>query len=397
MFTILFITIIGFRYPKLFVILLIAFILRVGLTLINDFLIPLPDSQADAVMFQKVAEEWASNGFPSVLKHLTTGAFFYSWILAVIYSLTEPLQIIGQGINVFLGVVNVYLVWLIGKELSDGNKWVTQISSYIAALFPTLILYSAITMREAFITFFFLLGSFYFIKWNKTNSYIQFGKGVIAYVISGLFHTGMFIALLPPGIYAFFMLIRKFLKQRGIISIDLLKSVCILLIGVSIVLTTGWGMEKLGVALNLDYSLRYVSSTRAGYLQGFIIKSPFDLIWQSPIRLFFFLFSPFPWMLRSIVDFFAVFDSLLYFIMVFSIIKNRKNLRNANETSLKLTLVILMTVMIAFAIATSNYGQAIRHRAKFAPLLIPITVTLIYGSNIPKKSSIEEVEKLAKN
>jgi hypothetical protein len=383
----LFVVIIGYNRPKLFAILLIAFALRTSLALVHAFVVPLPDSQADAVMYQRIAEEWSSGGFSSVLNHFTTGAFLYSWVLAVIYSLTEPIQLAGQGLNVLLGVASVYVVWLIGMEISNGNEQIARRSAWIAAFFPTLNLYSAITMRESFITFFFLGGTFYFIRWSKNKSPVQFAKGTAGYVISGLFHSGMFVALTIPGIFLLSTQVYQFMKKKGTLSLKLLRSSFLLLIAISIILITGWGMEKIGIARNISSFQEYTSSARAGYLQDLIVRSPFDLIWQSPIRLFYFLFAPFPWMVRSVADLFGTVDSLLYFMMAYLIIKN---LSSVNSLTLKLSLSVVIVGLMVFAIATSNYGQAIRHRAKFAPVLIPIAVTVSESTRVHIKKRLRK-------
>ncbi|QZA32872.1 glycosyltransferase family 39 protein [Hydrogenibacillus sp. N12] len=369
----LFVVVIGFVRPKVFFVLLMALILRTALALIHAFVVPLPDSQADAVMYHHTAEMWSSEGLGGALKHFTTGAFLYSWVLAVIYSLTGPVELAGQSLNVLLGVASVYLVWRIAMCLTNGDVRTAKRAAWIAAFFPTLNLYSAITMREAFIVFFFLLGTLYIINWSQNWSPVQFVKGTAAYLASGFFHTGMFMSIITLGFLLSSMQAYKLLKQRGRLSLKLLGAAVFLVFAAAVVLMTGWGMDKIGIAKNISYFHEYTSSERAGYLQSMTVESPLDLIWQAPIRLFYFLFAPFPWMVRSAIDLFGLVDALLYFLMTSMIIGRWKNI---DSRALKFSLAVVAVGLLAFALATSNYGQAIRHRAKFAPLLIPMALAV---------------------
>ena len=124
--------IIGAKNPSIKVALLIAFIVRFTLALIQFYAFPLPDSTADAVTFERVAWDMASQG--NLIQTFTFGARFYSWIISIFYSLfgvRSPLFM--QSLNVLLGILIVFNVYKITKIIYNDER-VSSIAALIASL-----------------------------------------------------------------------------------------------------------------------------------------------------------------------------------------------------------------------------------------------------------------------
>jgi uncharacterized membrane protein YeiH len=75
-------------------------------------------------------------------------------------------------------------------------------------------------------------------------------------------------------------------------------------------------------------------------------------------------------MVRGAVDILGFIDALLYAGLALLILKNWRNI--CRNTLTRVAVVFLAVGLIVFALGTANYGTAIRHRAKFAPLLIVV-------------------------
>ena len=136
------------------------------------------------------------------------------------------------------------------------------------------------------------------------------------------------------------------------------------------------GLMKEGLAHHQEVAAR----DRAVYLQGMKMYTMFDVFWQTPIRVIYFLFTPFPWMIKQFIDLFGLVDALLYVWLVVCLWKLRRFVfQNSNAKVLGLFILAGITV---FAIATSNYGTALRHRAKFAPLLIALATPVLLRTKV---------------
>lgn len=106
------------------------------------------------------------------------------------------------------------------------------------------------------------------------------------------------------------------------------------------------------------------------------MNTVFDVLWQTPIRLLYFLFTLYPWWVRQPIDIIGAMDVLLYVWLVIFAWKCRRDTRHNTGTMM---MMLLLVGLSTFAIVTSNYGTALPHRAKFAPYL-----TILAAPAVPK-------------
>jgi len=359
--------------------LMIALFIRVVLALVQFYLFPLPDSTADAVTFERVAWEMTSQG--NLIDSFTTGAYMYSWIISVFYSLfgvRSPLFM--QSVNVFLGVMIVFNVYKI-TELIYKDKKVSKIAAFISAIYPTMALYSAITLREAFFTYFATAGMIFFVKWLRRNGIITFLISNLLFLISSLFHTAGFFLIFSAFVILLIKLFKTFKKKEFPFKKIVLVFVGILLI--LVMFTTGIGLNKIIGLLNAENFEEALITTQLNYQSGrsafpsFLTPNSVEgIIVLSPIRLLYFVFSPFIWDISAAGDIFGLIDALILIYIFLNIFKFKKYKQYKNNV-VTLTFFILI-VLLATSLGVNNIGTAIRHRAKFIPILISLASYNIY-------------------
>jgi len=363
---------IGLKHPEVRTLLIFAFAIRAIFALVHHYGVPLPDSQADAVKFERVAAQWAGQGVGSILTHFTTGAYLYSWIISLLYSITLRSVLMMQGINVLFGTLIVWNVYRLSR-LIWGGRSATR-AAYIAAVFPTLVLYSAITLREVAVVFPFTLGALYFIRWLKSDHPWEFGKAFVAFALSMAFHTGMIFAVFVLAVAgfrrwldAFFVPSSRKLVKRGLV-------VAVIAIGAGIIAMSGWGLGGLG-GLRHTEPVSWITTQqvlaarqRAAYLSDLQPRTPLDLVWQTPVRVAYFLFAPFPWMVRSPADLLGLVVVVLNAGLVLLLLRSMLGIWADRRA--RWSLYILLGVLITFALTVSNYGTSIRHSAKLVPLAL---------------------------
>jgi len=371
----LFISGLVFRKPAVRRLLLVAFFFRAFLALFHNFVVALPDSQADALMFEHTARTWATGGWASLLEHWQSGALLYSWLLAFFYLLFGPSTLLAQAINVLLGTFVVYLVWRIGWELFDEQK--ARLAGWAACLFPTLNLYSAITMREAVFVFLVLLGSLFAVKWFKSRTIWAFFWCTFFWVLATGFHLGAWPLLWALGLWSLgFGLFLSLRTKR--FSWQTIGELALVGAASAFIVLCRWGWDKGGVfEVGVGTIQKVYAIGRAAYLKNLVADSLADLFWQAPIRVFFFLFTPFPWMVKEPIDLMGLFDAVLYVAITLATVWSLWQLLRTQPRKLGITIFFLSLAAIgilAFSIITSNYGAAIRHRAKFVPFLLIASV-----------------------
>jgi hypothetical protein len=154
-------------------------------------------------------------------------------------------------------------------------------------------------------------------------------------------------------------------------------------------IASGWGTEKLNTeeGLSVDVitnSQEAASRDRAGYLRNFQSSSPVLVIVQAPIRIAYFLFTPFPWQVTEAADLVGLVDGLLYLTMVIIYFRRRRMLMD-NKAARAVLLAVTGSIFV-LGLFTSNYGTALRHRAKTAPVLICLAaVTLLSRNTTPRR------------
>lgn len=372
----------------------VAFVVRAMVALLHFQFAFLPDSQFDAIRFEQMAWLWAKDG--KCFDDFTTGSLLYSWLGSCVYVALGRTELLLQFINAMLGTLVVILAMKSGRLLALDSGYIRKIG-WFAALHPSLILYSAITMREASIVFAFGVALYWLVRWRTTQRYCYLALSVVAVLVSQLFHTGMVAASAIIVCIGLIYVVREHSVKIAKIRFTRTNVLVTMVTGVlvtTLVMSVGWAIES-GFAIDklqrlLDGQILEsivswqadVARGRASYLDGFLPESWLGFLWQVPVRSFYFLGAPFPWQLESLSDLWGFVDGATFLYVCWII--GRNSIKGAQRQDIyRVLLVVALSVIVAFSVATSNYGTAFRHRAKFVPLLL---VLLMYGSSLVVRS-----------
>lgn len=175
--------------------LLIGVTLRIGFVFFDQFVITLPDHGSDALRFHLQAIAWSEQGFLNMLQSFPgPNTFFYAWVLAFFYSIFEPSVLLAQSISVLLGGGII----LLGAKIAGviAGRRAAIISAWLIALFPTLILYSSIPLREPFVVFFFLIALYGSVVWYKYRRITGVWVSLLGFTLATFFHGAFAIGAL---------------------------------------------------------------------------------------------------------------------------------------------------------------------------------------------------------
>jgi len=115
---------------------LLAFLLRTGLAIVHAYIMPLPDSGADALTFERLGWQTAKAWLDGEIAPSLSGPYLYSLLIGVLYYLFGRIPLVAQFTNVLLGTFTVYFTWKLALLISKGRS-PALIATLIAALFPT--------------------------------------------------------------------------------------------------------------------------------------------------------------------------------------------------------------------------------------------------------------------
>ena len=147
--------IIALYRPSISSIIFTALAVRLFVLFLGHYYVTLPDSSADANAFDQYAWLFAKDGFSTYLSYYPgQNPHFLSWLIGFLYLLFGQSKLMAQSISLLFGLGTVFLGWNLAKIIWDNR--VAKKVAWILALFPSLVLYSVLFLREIYIIFFYL-------------------------------------------------------------------------------------------------------------------------------------------------------------------------------------------------------------------------------------------------
>ncbi len=359
-----------------------AFTIRIVVIIAHMAGITLPDSQFDARTFERIAWLWARDG--RLFDDFTTGSYLYSWLSSGVYLLFGRDPFLLHVINASFGTLTIYLVMRSARRLSPDTRLDSSVG-WILAFYPSVVLYSVLTLREAPIVLALSISIHLLVSWVNTRR-IAFGLGAVFFIaLAQLFHAGM----IGGTVAILFIYSRTSLQSVSIR--DNLRPLVLIAVLIAVAgtlvfsLRTGVGLEKVWLfmsSFNLDFVSLWQSNTakgRTAYLTGVELHAWSDLIWNVPLRVLYFLGTPFVWMVGGLQDTLGLLDALVFLYVTSRIILDVAKRRVLTVDAYLAIALVIIGVLGLFAIATSNYGTAVRHRAKIFPWLL---LLYLYGTTL---------------
>jgi 4-amino-4-deoxy-L-arabinose transferase-like glycosyltransferase len=342
--------------------------------------------------FERLGWEWSSKGVDFVLSSFTFGPDFYTWLISLVYLVFPRSSLLISSINIFLGSITVYVVYKI--VLSYSSYRFARLGALLAALFPVLVLQTIILSREMLITSLVSASCLFLVKFSKSSKYKYFLYGVLCLIGASAPHTGVFLSAL-----AAFLIVSlsvsiskaKVLYNMGLKTefskVGMYASVFIVVVASVTVLgfqslsgpLSGAKISKLLTAndpLNPVYARYDVYSGGAADFPNWISPpSPALMVLFIPLRVIYFLFSPFVWMISNVKHVFGFINALAILFITYNSVHFFSDRYRVSSASLFFILCLVISFVVVFSMATNNFGQAFRHRSKILPLLIAFGVS----------------------
>ena len=385
-------TMAALRMRPLRLVLLVAFCLRAAAALFHRYVKPLPDGVADAVSFEQYAWHLAEQGFFAALVQFPGygGGWGYPWLVSFAYALVDRSPLFMQSLSVVAGTLCVVAAYKLALRVWNHDAAIK--AAWVTALFPMLIMYSALTMREAFIVLAFLIALNYAAQWQASARSKDLIFALMGFVVAGFFHgpmlLGAVVLLGLLGLGQAKRLVRTL--QRATISPLGLALAGLAIAALSVVASGAFSIPYIGTierGLSVDAWIALGQGQAHGgaaYPDWLAPDSVTHYLMLLPVRIAYFIGSPFPWDVRSLGHLLGLFDGALYLIASFMIMRNLKSIwRNP---SARIVLLICVPMIFVYAIGVGNFGTALRHRAKFVVAMIVLAAPLLPGLRLPAGS-----------
>ena len=340
------------KNKTIFMILTFGLLIRLAALWYDQSVALLPFNTGDSYKFHELAVETAE-ALPDVLLEHFTG--FYSQVLGVVYYFFGPYRFFGQYLNVAFVVLAATKLIDIAELLKIKDKnTILMIFLWLFMPIPFLMGYALI--REGSMYYLIILGVYHFLKWFEKYNPIYIVLTILPIYIASLYHEGA-LYILPAMLYAFLF----YDKKREKINFNFINIMFLIVavIGAIIIVTQ-----------NADSFLDKTNAETGGgstYLAALEINSPLQFIMYAPIKGFYLLYSPMPWLIRGGLDIPTfVFDTCLWGYATYTILRNFRKI----DTKYKMLFLAVFVAGMVYGMGTHNTGTAMRHRNKFMSLML---------------------------
>lgn len=360
------------RYTQGVLIFVIAFAVRVVAVTVTTVTDLNPDSQADAVKFGDTAALIArglAKGAPyrytesaidlsELLFPMASVDVYTLWgtFLAPFWLLPGPSGFYARLGNAFLGTFAIYNVYLISRRFHSHHAGV--VASLPLVLYPSVIAVQSTLLREAIILFGITTTvRFLLIPPERLSR-------LFSYILAGFF---LHISLLQRSDNALIIgtaiaaALTAYAVESGYLSQRSIK------IGVplsSVAFFFALPLVRRGV--NYLARIRELRTRgRAVYLPDAIPRTIVEFIAFSWVGAAYFLYAPFPWMVKTVPDLLVGIEGLINLVFTIAAIWGIRSMGKKNPPATIALFLGLTVAVIMYGVGTANYGTGIRHRQMF--------------------------------
>lgn len=314
----------------------------------------------------------------------------YAYLLSLIYRMFGAQIIMAEYFNILLAMWAIVLLKDILYKLPINQKS-RMIGFIIMALGPNYILLSPIMLRETVIIFLLTASLWSFIQWWNKRGLIYISHAITLSIIGAMFHSGAIAAAIAYGlIVTFYDQERNFFKiDFKTIIMGAVITLCFTIVSYTMGDMIFTKFQRVNDIMDIGQEAAYAEGGSA-YLDNQTSESIPELIFNTPIRIMYFIGSPVPWKWRGINDIFAfLFSTSIYLCSIIYLAKAlRLNGKNKNLIIMLLIMALLSATIFAWGV--SNAGTALRHREKFISVYIVMLALCINEtmSSFDKKSLV---------
>jgi|GEM_PF-2385726 len=294
-----------------------------------------------------------------------TGQGRFLAVNAIMYSLFGAPSIVMVILAAAAGAWTVLLAGRIANRLA-GPQAATR-AAWLVALFPSLVLWGSLDMRDPFIILAITGSVWATIELKELLSLTRILHLLGWLTMIGFLRDYMF-AVVAAGVPLAFLLG----APRHVFRNSALATV---IVGAIVV-----GIQQTGVAdfAGEDVSLEKLQAVRQGftwgansaYLKDADISTVEGLRAFLPLGLLYFLFAPFPWMATGSMQLVTAPEMIFWYLLIPSVGTGARLAWKEHRTGLWALLSVTILITLMYALISGNVGTAYRHRAQILPLLL---------------------------
>jgi hypothetical protein len=334
-------------------------VLALGLhTLANDALFA-PDQATYDYFGALFARYWSGEIVTQPWRMIPAGfPLGYPFIVGVLYFAFGLTPLVPKLVNCVVGAALVPVAFDLTLRTSASTTAALRAATFVA-WFPSLILWSALNIRDAWIVLLVALicREALALQERFTMGGLAILAGAVLAVVQ--FRTYILLAVAGPMVVSFF--VRRSSQVGRNALIGMIAAVVVIYADQS----AGTGRKLRTLDLEELSEIRHWNTVGAtSRFEYADISTPGRALAYLPTGLAYFLLAPFPWMLGSIRQTLAIPETLFFYWLIPWIFRGVIHLLRLRLGASILPILVTAGLTLGYALGEGNAGTAYRHRAQ---------------------------------
>jgi len=282
----------------------------------------------------------------------------YFYLNGASYYLFGPTQIPLKLLNAFVGAFSCRYVYSLARELFGVS--VARRATTLFVYFPSLVLWSALNIRDAWVVFLIVYTSAKSLQLTRGYSHLALVQLLLATYAMTHFRDYLFYVVALPPVIAVLIARRGHLVRNFVIA-------TLAALAVVVLVQQGVVRKKTASRMSLEglSQTRQEMATGGSAFHGRVdVSTPAKALAFLPIGVAYFLFSPFPWEITSVLKLFSLPEMILIYALTPAAVRGIAHCARDRFRDCFQVLLLTGLLTVSYALGEGNVGTLYRHRAQ---------------------------------
>jgi hypothetical protein len=346
-----------------------ALVIRVLLAMALHFMVEertfAPDQETYHSVASSLIQLWSGQTFITPGPLTQSGPKGYFYIVAGIYYLLGSWSLLPKLLNALLGALTVLITHDLARRITGNDSVALRTAKYVA-FFPSLVLWSALNIRDVWVLFLILLVCREGLILHEKFKIVALGLLVSSIFLLVQFREYILFPVTLPLIVSFF------LRRGG--ATHLVRNAIVGMVAAIVVI---YADQAAGQRRLRNFDLVELNETRywntvgaSSAFEQVDISTTEGLVTFLPKGLALFMLAPFPWMLGSIRQALAVPETLFFYSLLPPMLRGIGILLRRHLGASLMVVLLTGAMTFGYALGEGNAGTAYRHRAQMLPFYL---------------------------
>ncbi len=317
-----------------------------------------PDEETYGIEGWQMALYWAGDLLVKPWRFTTDTPLAYFYENAAFFYVFGHTVLPIKLLNCLVGAVSCRYVYLLARDLFGTDVAVRTARLY--QYFPSLVLWSTLNIRDVWVVFLIVYVSLMSLQVLRGYSHLALVKLLAAMFLLSRFRDYLFYVVALPPIISFLIGRRGNLARNFLLSLAACLAV-IVLVQQGVV---GHHSQSRMSLEAISQARRDLATGGSAFASDADVSTPGRALAFLPIGIAYYLLSPFPWQITSVLKLFSLPEMLLVYWLIPSLVRGVRYAVTERFRECLQVLLLTGLLTVSYSLGEGNVGTLYRHRAQ---------------------------------